>query len=122
MEVYPPGIGLPGSESCWPLQCVVPANSASTTTCGQGAVHKEQLTGGTSSVGFAESIAFTTKMPSIGPAAQGQCVRSCIDSQVLITSQGCSAFSNSPSSSQPPPPEALPNSAPPPPSLAGSPP
>jgi len=92
--VYPEGSASLSTDSCWPLSCGIVDGSLSTTTCGQSAVHKQQLTGGASSVGFAESVELTTQAAELSIPSDRSCVRSCLDSrqQLIFPWQTCRAL------------------------------
>lgn len=96
IDVYPPEAAPGLSQACWPLACGVSSEMQS-TTCGESAVHTTQLTRGTSSLGFAESVTVTTQDPYFQDPQAGQCVQTCLDTaQVLFPPSKCTALVPSP--------------------------
>eukprot|EP00192_Tetraselmis_astigmatica_P001689 CAMPEP_0117680528 /NCGR_PEP_ID=MMETSP0804-20121206/18410_1 /TAXON_ID=1074897 /ORGANISM="Tetraselmis astigmatica, Strain CCMP880" /LENGTH=1991 /DNA_ID=CAMNT_0005490051 /DNA_START=420 /DNA_END=6397 /DNA_ORIENTATION=- len=101
--LHPPGTAYVAADSCWPLKCSLVEGSKYTTTCGVDAIHKAQLTRGTSSVGYAESVVLTTRLMSLQPPPLDECVRDCQESEVLLKPpQRCSALDPPPSDQKPP--------------------
>jgi hypothetical protein len=96
VDVYPSSAAAELMQGCWPLSCGVDAN-LHTTTCGEQAVHTAQLTRGTSSLGFAESVVITNQEPYFLEPRPQQCVQSCLNSaQILFPPTKCTALVPSP--------------------------
>lgn len=92
VDVYPSSAASELAQGCWPLACAV-EDSMQSTTCGERAVHTTQLTRGTSSLGFAESVTITTQQPYFLAPRSDQCVHTCLDAApILFPPSKCTAL------------------------------
>lgn len=84
INLHPPGSADVAPDTCWPIVCRVVEGSSRTTICGVDAKHIEQLTMGTSSVGFVQSYAVSTRLPWMEDAEHCERSTECFTKEQLL--------------------------------------